>query len=407
MTDWLLITVLGFLGSFGHCAGMCGPLAVALSGQTRSARQLLWFHLSLNLGRVLSYTLVGAAMGGLGSVIVAGGTLVGVGSPLRRMVTIVAGILLIWLGIAQLLQLPKLPLGQLFQTRLQTRLHAQLNWAVQSSQGVLVGLVWGLIPCGFLYTAQIKAAEASSLLGGATIMLAFGLGTLPIMVAAGVSARLLAPTHRQALYQMGGWLTLIIGLLTLTRTGEMPLALTGYGALACLMLALIARPISALWAAPLQARRALGLGAFILSAIHTLQMLDHSWSWQWRAFKFMLPQSQWGIALGGVALVLMLPAALTSFNRAQRRLKQRWRQIHLLGVPALILGVGHCVLTGGQYLGRTQPTSANWLAVGSLAGLMGLVLAVRSRILWQYLGLAHRYTPAQSSASTEMARTQL
>ena len=73
---------LGFLGSFGHCVGMCGPLAVALSlseAQSEASNEAstmgrsLLFHGLLNLGRILSYTLVGAGIGAIGSVLVSGG----------------------------------------------------------------------------------------------------------------------------------------------------------------------------------------------------------------------------------------------------------------------------------------------------------------------------------------------
>jgi uncharacterized protein len=64
--ELFLVLVLGFLGSFGHCAGMCGPIAVAFSLSEQKERSLP-FHLLLNLGRLLSYALVGVAIGGLGS----------------------------------------------------------------------------------------------------------------------------------------------------------------------------------------------------------------------------------------------------------------------------------------------------------------------------------------------------
>ena len=399
VTDVFLLATLGFLGSFGHCAGMCGPLAIALSGQARTAHQLVGFHLALNLGRVLSYVMVGAVMGGLSSVVVASGTLAGVGSPLRRAVTILAGSLLIWLGLVNILKLPRLPLGW-FSSRLQTQLHQLLNRAAQS-QGIVMGLVWGLVPCGFLYTAQIKAAASGSAAAGATAMLAFGLGTLPTMVLAGVSVRLVNPAQRQRLSTLGGWSTLIIGILTLTRTGEMPLVLSGYGSLLCLMLALVARPLSQVWPGLLQARRALGIAAFGLATVHTLHMLEHSWNWQWQAYRFMLPQSQWGIALGTVALGLMLPAALTSFDTAQRRLGANWRRLHLLTVPAAILASGHCVLTGSRFLGRPQPLWEHWLAVILLLGLTGLVLGARSQRCWRWLGLSHHYRSLPQRFPTE------
>lgn len=69
MIDIVLMMMLGFVGSFGHCLGMCGPLTVAFSLSQNSAaekRFSLSFNILLNLGRIISYTLVGGAMGGLG-----------------------------------------------------------------------------------------------------------------------------------------------------------------------------------------------------------------------------------------------------------------------------------------------------------------------------------------------------
>lgn len=104
MLDLLLIVVLGFLGSFGHCVGMCGPLTVAFSlshkQETPSSwRQQLYFHALLNLGRIVSYALVGAGIGALGSVLIASGQMAGIGSNLRQWMAILTGVMLVWFGL--------------------------------------------------------------------------------------------------------------------------------------------------------------------------------------------------------------------------------------------------------------------------------------------------------------------
>ncbi|HTL89455.1 MAG TPA: sulfite exporter TauE/SafE family protein, partial [Leptolyngbya sp.] len=64
MLDLFLIASVGFLGSFGHCLGMCSPLTVAFSLSHQGSRsQQIWFNLLLNAGRVISYVMVGAAIG--------------------------------------------------------------------------------------------------------------------------------------------------------------------------------------------------------------------------------------------------------------------------------------------------------------------------------------------------------
>jgi sulfite exporter TauE/SafE len=383
MLDLLLVASLGFLGSFGHCVGMCSPIAIAFSLSQNQEKPNLWqqirFHGLLNLGRILSYALVGAAIGLLGSVLIAGGQFAGVGSSLRRGMSLFTGGLLIWMGLTQVSPglFPKIPLlSPMAKSGLHDRLsHAMVNLSFQNRwwTPALLGLFWGLIPCGFLYAAQIKAAETGDLWQGCATMLAFGLGTFPVMLGVGASVAAVSRDRRSQLFRLGGWFTLAIGILTLMRTGDTMVDYTGHAALICLIIALIARPIRPIWAAPLRYRRVLGVGAFVLAVAHTVHMVEHTWGWNLRAFQFMLQQHQWGIALGAVGLLLMAPAAFTSFDRAQKALGHHWRSIHLLTVPALIFCAAHCILTGSHYLGKLQ---LNWLNWAQAIGLGVVVLGV-------------------------------
>ncbi|MBD2194024.1 MULTISPECIES: urease accessory protein UreH domain-containing protein [Calothrix] len=407
MIDLLLMTILGFLGSFGHCFGMCGPLTMAFSlphqEKTRDWRQQLKFHILLNLGRMLSYTLVGAGIGALGSALIEGGQLAGIGSDLRRWIAIFTGLLLIWFGLGQINPnlLPKIPvLHPLLQGKLHNLLSKEMvNISLQSKwwTPALLGMTWGLMPCGFLYAAQIKAAETGNLWIGAVTMLAFGLGTLPIMLGVGVSASLVSQDKRSQLFRLGGWVTLAIGAITVLRTGDIMVDYTGHAALFCLILALIARPISGIWAAPLRYRRALGVGAFVLSVAHTLHMIEHSLEWNFAAFWFLRPEYQWSMGAGAVALILMTPAALTSFDFWQKSLGKRWRQIHLLSVPALLLVVIHAIVMGSHYLGSAQLNEGNKLATALLGFFTLCVLMLRSRYVWSRLSIAKFYVPPSKS----------
>ncbi|MGK7947768.1 MAG: sulfite exporter TauE/SafE family protein [Xenococcaceae cyanobacterium] len=386
MIDLLLIVTLGFLGSFGHCVGMCGSLTVAfsLSQQENNKHKLngLRFHLLLNIGRIVSYALVGAALGGLGSVFIASGQLAGIGSNLRQAMAIFTGILLIWFGLRQIKPnwLPSLPFLHPLQGAWHNRLSSgmtKLSFQKQWWTPALLGVVWGLIPCGFLYTAQLKAVETGNLWLGALTMLCFGLGTMPTMLGVGISASRLSADKRGQLFRLGGWVTLAIGILTLLRTDAM-IDYTGHGALILLMLALVARPFSRVYAAPLKYRRAIGVGAFILALGHTGHMLEHSLNWNMEAIAFMLPQHQIGIAHGILALLLMFPAAVTSSDRLQQKLGKYWRKIHLLTVPALILAVVHTVLSGSHYLGNLQLSEIHQLRTAIISMLGILVLFARS-----------------------------
>lgn len=378
MLDLLLVAALGFLGSFGHCVGMCGPLTVAFSlsgkesspnGNPKSWQQHLYFHALLNIGRIFSYAIAGAFIGAIGSVLVASGQLAGLESDLRRWLAILTGVLLVWMGIVQIKPegLPSIPfLNPMAQVGLHQRLsNAMMKLSLHSHPltPALLGMTWGLIPCGFLYTAQLKAAETSDMTQGALTMLAFGLGTLPSMLGIGVFAGLLSRDRRSQLFQLGGWVTLTIGILTLLRTSEM-VDYTGHAGLILLVLALAARPLSLLFkscSALMTYRRAIGVGAFVLSLAHTFHKIEHTFQWNFDALSFMIPQHQISIWLGAIAIALMTPAALTSSDWMMTKLGKSWRYLHLLSVPALVLASVHTIAIGSNYLGAVEWTPRNWI----------------------------------------------
>jgi uncharacterized protein len=387
MIDLLLMVMLGFLGSFGHCASMCGSLAVALTVKptavNRTWQQFWWFHGAMNLSRILSYGLGGAILGGVSAAMVSGGQLVGMGSPLRSIVALVGGLLLIGSGLGQIF--PKeWPIPSFGST-----CRRSIDQANQ--QPWLLGLLWGLMPCGFLYTAQLKAIDSGSIFQGALIMLAFGLGTTPVMLGIGVSAGYLSLERRSQLRQAGGWIAVLVGIITLGRSGAMMSDGTGYGAIICLGLALIARPISKLWPIFLQYRRLLGVGTVVLSIAHLLHVVVHNWGWHWDAWAFLLPSQQIGIWAGCGSLGLLLPAALSSFDRAQIYLGSNWRRLHLLGIPALMLATAHGILTGASYLGTVQVTGEKQVRSMIFLVMISLVLLVRWRWLWSRLSVAKFY----------------
>jgi uncharacterized protein len=386
LLDLLAIFSLGFFGSFGHCVGMCGPLTVALTLSQRDSPKSnsILFSIYLNLGRILSYGIVGAVLGSLGSLIALSSQLAGVGSVFRQSIVVFTGLLLIWCGLNHINPnlFPKIPIVQPIQSKLKAyldRLMNRLSNISNNSQGWkagLLGILWGLIPCGFLYIAQIKAIETSSWWGGATTMLAFGLGTTPMMLAVGVSSSRLSQERRSQLFRLSGWITLIIGILTLFRSDAM-VDVTGYGSLLLLMLALIARPLSVWWDKPLLYRRAIGVGSFILAVVHTAHMLDHSLAWNLSSIDFLIPQHRWGILTGFIALGLILPAAITSSDRLQKILGKNWRRIHLFSIPALILATFHSIAIGSDYLGDLVLNWHHWLSAIVLIILTAVVLFVR------------------------------
>ncbi len=404
--DYWLMVSLGFLGSFGHCLGMCGPLSTALllsdakntgdlgdpkpSGLPNFLPVIL-----LNLGRLVSYGLVGGLMGSVGSVLVAGGSWVGLGSPLRQGIAIGTGFILVGFGLAAMDDrgLPSHPLAK--------RLHDQINrwmgrWVMASP--LVLGLLWGLMPCGFLYVAQLKAAETLNPVSGAMTMVAFGGGTLPMMLGVGALMSHFSHDRRSQLFRMGGAVTIAIGALTIFRSSEM-VDFTGHGAIGCWMLALVARPMAKVWPVLFFYRRGIGVSAGLLSIMHVVHMLSHSLNWNLRAVTFLSRSQQWGFVLGLGALLLVLPPLCTSFDRAVRFLgAQQWRKIHLLSLPGLALALMHTLILGSNYLGNPELTPRQWNHTLTLLLAIVVVIAVRSPIVWRWFGQEAGYTCGKSDS---------
>ncbi len=392
--DLLLILGLGFFGSFGHCVGMCGPLTMALALSSQPSAPTwpasLRFHSLLNLGRLLSYLIVGSLLGAASATVITAGQLVGIGSDLRAGVVMLSGCLLIWWGLVQIKPQLVPPAPQF----LHRRLHRLVSSTMAGQQSpALLGLMWGMMPCGFLYAAQLKAIETGNPWWGAATMLAFGLGTMPMMLSVGVASSRWSSDQHSQLRRAGGWITVIVGILTLVRTGDTMVDYTGYAALICLTLALLARPLSRLWPQLVSYRRLLGVGAMVLSIAHVWHMVEHTWSWQLTAVFFMLPSQQVGIWSGVAAVLCLILPAATSFDRAQQHLGQAWRQLHLLAVPALLLGMTHCLLIGARYYGTVQVSSGQqWRSIGLLVTLL-LIFLVRCRWFWSLLSIERLYAP--------------
>lgn len=184
MDGWTAL-VLGFAGSL-HCAGMCGPLALALPSAGNSPGRFAAGRLAYNLGRILTYSSLGVLFG------LAGRTLVLAG--VQRWVSIGLGILLL----AGLFGARRLALARPVEAlvgRLKAGMSRLLRQRSLASLGVL-GLLNGLLPCGMVYAAAIGAAATGGVLPAVRYMAWFGLGTLPMMLGIGLSRRLVPAAWR-------------------------------------------------------------------------------------------------------------------------------------------------------------------------------------------------------------------
>jgi len=167
------------LASSLHCVGMCGGISVLFghSGSC-SVAAATRAQLLLQSGRVTSYVALGALAGGLGSTAI-GSLDPGLGHQLLRWA---AALSLGWIGLAMTGLIPSPAfLGHAGPGRHVMRLMLRLPATARRVAG---GLAWGLLPCGMVYGALLFAMFAGTALGGALVMLGFGLGTLPSLIAA-------------------------------------------------------------------------------------------------------------------------------------------------------------------------------------------------------------------------------
>jgi hypothetical protein len=184
MDGWTAF-VLGLFGSL-HCAGMCGPLALALPpGEGAGARFLLG-RLFYNGGRVITYCLMGMVFGLVGKSLVLAG--------IQRWASIALGVALL----AGLLSSRKLALWRPVMAlleRVKARMSGLLRQRSLLSLGAL-GLLNGLLPCGLVYVACAGATMEDGLMAGARYMALFGAGTVPMMLAISLSGRLVPVSLR-------------------------------------------------------------------------------------------------------------------------------------------------------------------------------------------------------------------
>ncbi|MDD2885553.1 MAG: sulfite exporter TauE/SafE family protein [Dechloromonas sp.] len=212
-SGFFALFLVGLLGGT-HCVGMCGGIVGALS---MGAPGRWSMHLAYNVGRIASYTAAGALAGLLGA---ASLTLEGQ-LPARLILYFLANLMLVALGLYLLGVSRALAFteqaGQVLWRRLQPLTRRFLP-ARTMAQALPLGLLWGWLPCGLVYSALVSALSAGSATRGAGLMLAFGLGTLPNLLLAGiVLARLNEFVRQSVVRKMSGGLVLGFGVYGLLQ----------------------------------------------------------------------------------------------------------------------------------------------------------------------------------------------
>lgn len=179
MYDYLIIFTMGLFGAL-HCVGMCGGLIGACAMRCGGGAG---FTLRYNAGRVLTYTALGAALGLAGGAFAHTGWFAG----LRDWVPVIAGAFMILIGLDLLGVLPgRNGRGPVFlPAHVLDRIFGK-----KTPPALLLGMANGLVPCGLVYAAGVKAASTGDPASGALVMAALGAGTFVPMLAVGTLAAL-------------------------------------------------------------------------------------------------------------------------------------------------------------------------------------------------------------------------
>lgn len=167
----------GLFGSLSHCVAMCGGIVAAVQQRERSRLGMAAYH----AGRLLTYAFLGAAVGLAGSLVNFAG---GATAWLRDGAALLAGVVMLVTGLSMLGAGAYLP-ERLLPVAWVSKAGAKLMGRRGLGATFLLGVTFGFLPCGLIYTAASYALATAAPLHGAALMFSFGLGTLPALAAAG------------------------------------------------------------------------------------------------------------------------------------------------------------------------------------------------------------------------------
>ena len=213
--DVLYIMGIAFLGSFGHCIGMCGGIVIAYSGtkidQKWGKTKQAISHLFYSFGRILTYITLGAIFGYLGGVASFNNTANGI-------MWIVAGVAMILAG-----------LSLLGKTKFLVMIEHSLSksiWYQQSFKALLrnqslssfflLGMLNGLLPCGLVYSFAIIATSTGSAISGGLVMFIFGISTIPALFSLGFFVGIFnQSSFRNIMIRLAALAVLLYGVFTI------------------------------------------------------------------------------------------------------------------------------------------------------------------------------------------------
>ncbi len=219
-----MLFVIGLITSV-HCIAMCGGinLSQCLPSENRDTCQTsrvtaLRPALLYNIGRVISYTVIGFFLG-LAGMLLSTGTDAGISTLLQGILKIIAGVFMVIMGLNMLGLFPSL---RRFNIRMPKAFTRKVNRAkARNNRPLVVGLLNGLMPCGPLQSMQIIALASGNPITGACSMLLFSLGTVPLMLGFGSLVSLLGRRFTRIVTEVGAVLVVVLGLAMLAQGGNL------------------------------------------------------------------------------------------------------------------------------------------------------------------------------------------
>lgn len=205
----------GMLGA-GHCIGMCGSLVAALSLSAGDRPGGWSFHLLYNFGRIATYTVIGGLVGWLGSALAYTDRF----REVTRTLLVASDLFIILIGLGTAGLFAGLNASRLDfpgPLRAMTAAVARLRHLPPWLSALPLGLLFGFLPCGYLYAVAISAAQSADPLLGAATLGAFGLGTVPALLLFGGASQWLGNRVRSWMLRLGGLLVAGMGVVNLIR----------------------------------------------------------------------------------------------------------------------------------------------------------------------------------------------
>lgn len=212
MIEWPLLVVSGLLGS-AHCLGMCGPFVLTIGSSSTHVADNLRRQAAWSAGRIFTYAVLGAAAAFLGSRLC---TVLADWVNVPAVLAIAAGGLLVVQGLAA--AGVRLKRGATAAAWCPGGSGVRALLAARGLPDVfLAGLFTGFLPCGLLYGMLALAASTHDVARGLATMVAFGLGTVPALLLAGLGGSLLGAAGRRNLHAVAAWCLVATGLVSIVR----------------------------------------------------------------------------------------------------------------------------------------------------------------------------------------------